>query len=99
YTVGEQFLASSRNQGKFDDYWPKTIQYFVRFDTYDADTNGARVGDKSYLTTFGLNAYFAETTRFQVNYVLRRNDQPVAGYTEARPKDSKSLVARFVYGF
>lgn len=99
YTVGEQFLASSRNLGKFDDYWPKTIQYFVRFDTYDADTNGARVGDKSFLTTFGLNAYFAETTRFQVNYVLRRNDQPVAGYTEARPKDSKSLVARFVYGF
>lgn len=99
YTVGEQFLASSRNQGKFDDYWPKTIQYFVRYDTYDADTEGGRRGDESKLTTFGLNAYFAETTRFQVNYVLRRNDSPLTGYTLARPKDTKSLVARFVYGF
>ncbi len=98
YTVGEQFLASSRNQGKFDDYWPKTVQYFVRYDTYDADKD-LTTGDKSYLTTFGVNAYFAETTRFQVNYVLTKNDEPTAGYTAARPKNTKGLVARFVYGF
>lgn len=99
YTVGEQFLASSRNQGKFDDYWPKTVQYFVRFDSYDADTASSADGDRTYLTTFGLNAYFAETTRFQVNYVLTRNDRPDGGYTDARPREAKSLVARFVYGF
>jgi phosphate-selective porin len=99
YTVGEQFLASSRNQGKFDDYWPKTIQYFVRFDTYDADTDSSVKGDESRLTTFGINAYFAETTRFQVNYVLRRNDEPSSGFTAARPRTTKGLVARFVYGF
>lgn len=99
YTVGEQFLASSRNQGKFDDYWPKTIQYFVRYDTYDADKDSARRGDKSYATTLGLNAYFAETTRFQVNYVLRRNDEPAAGYTANRPRNTNGVVARFVYGF
>jgi len=99
YTVGEQFLASSRGLGKFDDFWPKTIQYFVRFDDYDANKDSAVVGDKTRLTTFGLNAYFAETTRFQVNYVLARNDEPRAGYTDARPKHSQGLVARFVYGF
>lgn len=99
YTVGEQFLASSRGQGKFDDYWPKTVQYFVRYDTYDADKNGGATGDKSYLTTYGLNAYFAETTRFQVNFVQTRNDEPAGGYTAARPKKAKGLVARFVYGF
>lgn len=99
YTVGEQFLASSRNQGKFDDFWPKTVQYFVRLDEYDASTDDGVVGDKTRLTTFGVNAYFAETTRFQVNYVLARNDEPADGYTDARPKHTKGLVARFVYGF
>lgn len=99
YTVGEQFLASSRNQGKFDDYWPKTIQYFVRYDTYDADTESSRRGDKTRATTLGVNAYFAETTRFQVNYVIRRNDEPATGYTIARPRTTQGIVARFVYGF
>jgi phosphate-selective porin len=103
YTVGEQFLASSRQLGKFDDFWPKTVQYFVRYDTIDfdtADNSAASLGDKSYVTTFGVNAYFAETTRFQVNYLLTRNDAPLGGvYTNARPKDTKSLILRFVYGF
>lgn len=100
YTVGEQFLASSRSLAKFDDYWPKTIQYFIRFDSYDANTADGVVGDKTRQTTLGLNAYFAETTRFQVNYVLGRNDEPASGaYTDARPRTTKALVARFVYGF
>lgn len=105
YTWGEQFLASSRQQGKFDDYWPLSYQAFVRFDTFDSDTaNSATVratslGDKSRITTLGLNAFFAETTKFQLNYLITSNDQPISGYTLQRPRKARGLVAQFQYGF
>jgi hypothetical protein len=35
YSFGEQFLRSIRTSGKFDDWWPKTYQPFVRYDRYD----------------------------------------------------------------
>lgn len=105
YTWGEQFLASSKQQGKFDDYWPLSYQAFVRFDTFDSDTvnnpavRTSSVGDKSNITTLGLNAFFAETTKFQLNYLISTNDQPLAGYTLQRPRKTRGLVAQFQYGF
>src|SRR6185312_12286688 len=30
-SFGEQFVAGFRNQGRFDDWWPKTYQPFVRY--------------------------------------------------------------------
>jgi hypothetical protein len=105
YTWGEQFLNSSKQLGKFDDYWPLSYQAFVRFDTFDADTannvtlRANSLGDKSRITTFGLNAFFAETTKFQLNYLITANDQPLTGYTLQRPRTSRGLVAQFQYGF
>lgn len=72
YTWGEQFLASSKQQGKFDDFWPKSFQTFLRFDEFDADRSAAVVNDKVFATTLGLNVFFAETTKFQINYVRSR---------------------------
>lgn len=76
YTWGEQFLASSRALGKFDDWWPKSYQAFLRFDAWDPNTNAAAVTNADlnhYITTVGLNVFFAETTRFQINYLRTRN--------------------------
>ncbi|RZI84792.1 MAG: DUF3138 domain-containing protein [Rubrivivax sp.] len=105
YTWGEQFLNSSKQLGKYDDYWPKSYQAFVRYDIFDADTannaalRATSVGDKSQITTFGLNAFFAETTKFQLNYLIAANDSPATGHTLQRPRRTRGLVAQFQYGF
>ena len=106
YTWGEQFLGSERSLARYDDYWPKTYQAFVRFDVFDADTlndaaqRASSVGDKTSITTLGLNAFFAETTKLQLNYLLARNDaQASGGYTIDRPRRVQALQAQFQYGF
>lgn len=95
YTWGEQFLSSSRQQGKFDDYWPQSYQAFLRYDTFDPNDNARVVNDKQTRTTLGLNVFFAETTRFQINYFKDRNE---AG-TSAQPQRATGLQAQFVAGF
>lgn len=106
YTWGEQFLASEKSLAKYDDYWPKSYQAFVRFDSFDADTlndataRAGSVGDKTFITTLGLNAFFAETTKLQVNYLLARHDAPSTGvYTLDRPRKTQGLQVQFQYGF
>jgi hypothetical protein len=106
YTWGEQFLTSEKSLAKYDDYWPKSYQAFVRFDSFDADTlndvtvRAGSVGDKTFITTLGLNAFFAETTKLQVNYLLARNDAPSTGvYTLDRPRKTQGLQVQFQYGF
>ncbi len=99
YTWGEQFLASEKSLAKYDDYWPKSYQLFLRYDTFDADTRASVVGDKTNITTLGLNAFFAETSKLQFNYLLTRNDLPSAGYTADRPKHTQGVQVQFQYGF
>lgn len=88
YTWGEQFLASSRQQGKFDDYWPKSYQAFVRFDTWDPNRSALVQNDKKLATTLGLNVFFAETTKLQVNYVRTRSQLGGAKSTKDNPETS-----------
>jgi len=105
YTWGEQFLNASKQNGKFDDYWPLSYQLSLRYDTFDADTannpavRASSVGDKSRITTLGLNAFFAETTKFQLNYLITSNDRPLTDFTLQRPRTTRGLVAQFQYGF
>jgi hypothetical protein len=68
-SFGEQFVASFRQQGRFDDWWPKTYQPFFRYDRYNGDINKRR----DLITTYtgGFNLFFAETTKFQLNYNAR----------------------------
>ncbi len=86
YTWGEQFLNSSKQQGKFDDYWPKSYQAFVRFDTFDPNRSPGSITDRKLATTLGLNMFFAETTKFQINYVTTKNQLGTAVSTPANPE-------------
>lgn len=105
YTWGEQFLNSSKQQGKFDDYWPLSYQAFLRYDVFDADTRNNKafassLGDKQWVTTLGLNAYFAETTKLQFNLVHTHNQAPANGvYTLARPQSVNAFLTQFQFGF
>ena len=99
YTWGEQFLASEKTLAKYDDYWPKSYQAFVRYDTFDADTRATSVGDKTDILTLGLKAFFAETTKLQHNYLITRNDAPTTGFTADRPRKVNALQVQFQYGF
>jgi hypothetical protein len=99
YTWGEQFLASEKSVAKYDDSWPKSYQAFLRLDTFNADTRDTAVGDKTDIATLGLNAFFAETTKLQLNYLEVRNDEPATGYTANRPRKSHGVQVQFQYGF
>ncbi len=95
YTWGEQFLNSSKQQGKFDDYWPQSYQAFIRFDTWDPNRSHLSVDDKKIATTLGLNVFFAETTKFQANYVRTRNQLNGAPSTAVRPETENLWQIQF----
>src|SRR5690606_24950329 len=46
YTVGDQFYNSIKSNAKFDDFWPKSIQGYYRYDSYNPNKN-----QKDYLDT------------------------------------------------
>jgi hypothetical protein len=64
-SFGEQFVAGFRNQGRYDDWWPKTYQPFIRYDRFDPDKDQSN--DTITVVTLGLNLFVAETTKFQLN--------------------------------
>lgn len=90
YTWGEQWVASSRNQAKYDDYWPKSYQLFARYDTFDPNT--AVGNDKSDIATAGFNLFFAETTKFQLNLNYYKYENPAQ-------RNAKEVLAQFQFGF
>lgn len=69
YNFGEQFVRAYRDKPKYDDWWPKSYQPFIRWDYFDPDIR--RVGDDLAILTAGFNAFFAETTKLQLNYNSR----------------------------
>lgn len=89
WNFGEQFVKGFRNQGRYDDWWPKSYQGFYRYDTIDRDKNLAN--QSVDIHSLGLNAFFAETTKFQINLNHVNNDISNKSYNE--------LVAQFQYGF
>ena len=92
YSFGEQFLNSIKNQGKFDDWWPKTYQPFIRYDRYDPNVD---VGDNHIeLYTAGLNIFFAETTKFQLNATRR-----IQHTAPNQSTPSGEALAQFQFGF
>ena len=90
YTWGEQWVASSRAQAKYDDYWPKSYQLFARYDIYDP--NRALANDKSKIATAGFNLFFAETTKFQINLNHYQYENPAQ-------RSANELLAQFQFGF
>jgi hypothetical protein len=90
YTWGEQWVASSRAQAKYDDYWPKSYQLFARFDTFDPNVIVAN--DKTKIATAGFNLFFAETTKFQLNLNHYNYENPAQ-------RSTKEVLAQFQFGF
>ena len=101
YNFGEQFLRGYRAQGRFDDWWPKSYQPFFRYDTFDPDTAEAAARDRSDVYTLGFNVFFAETTKFQLNYNYkydRAAEQQAASNPLLTPKVNE-VLAQFQFGF
>lgn len=89
WNFGQQFVKGFRNQGRYDDWWPKSYQAFYRFDNIDRDNN---LNNQTIdIHSLGLNAFFAETTKFQLNINHVDNAITNQKYNE--------LVAQFQYGF
>ena len=89
YNIGEQFVKGYRAQGRYDDWWPKSYQPFYRYDRFDPNTDAPR--DAVKVHTVGLNVFFAETSKFQLN--LNRTT------FEATDKTTNDLLAQFQFGF
>lgn len=101
WTIGKQFLFANSalgtiplSTGRFDDYWPKSYQLFSRFDSFDpaVGKNSAVYGYKQEIATLGLNVFFAQTTKFQLNLNSIDNKNP------ARKRDNQ-VLAQFQFGF
>jgi hypothetical protein len=94
YTWGEQFLNSSKQQGKFDDFWPKSYQAFLRFDEWDPNRSGKAINDKIWVRTLGLNVFFAETSRLQINHLHTINQLGGATPTAAKPASANGWIVQ-----
>jgi hypothetical protein len=87
---GEQFVNGYRNQSRRDDWWPLTWQPFYRIDNWNADTSD---GDNNKeIRTLGLNVFFAETTKFQLNH-------SVTNQKSTDIKNAAETIAQFQFGF
>ncbi|WP_347460813.1 DUF3138 domain-containing protein [Acinetobacter sp. ANC 7454] len=100
YTLGDQFYNSIKSNAKFDDFWPKSIQGYYRYDNYNPNKDQDVVGvpgngwgeyDKHSL---GLNFFFAQTTKFQLalNHTKYQNET-------SSQKDFNEVVGQFQYTF
>ena len=69
YNFGEQFVKSYRDKAKYDDWWPQSYQPFIRWDYFNQNVNVK--GLDYYILTPGFNAFFAETTKLQLNYNIK----------------------------
>ena len=69
YNFGEQFVKSYRDRAKYDDWWPSSYQPFFRWDYWDQNVNIPN--NEQYILTPGFNAFFAETTKLQLNYNIK----------------------------
>ncbi|NTV01560.1 MAG: hypothetical protein HGB04_02070 [Chlorobiaceae bacterium] len=94
YNIGEQFVTGYKYQDRYDDWYPTTIQPFVRFDWWDSDTS--KTDNVTEITTIGLNWFLAQTTKLQLNYnIVNLGKTPAAAYDGPR----NQLLAQVQYTF
>ena len=67
----------------------KKLQSLIKYDSYDKDREMA--GDRSEVMAIGLNLFFTENTKFQINYELYRE--------ESGSRSNSALLAQFQAGF
>lgn len=87
-SFGEQFVSGFRNQGRYDDWWPKTYQPFARYDRFDPNKDAKN--DVVTVVTLGLNLFVAETTKFQANFNWTDDE---------RTKIQREILAQAQVGF
>ncbi|MGC3997698.1 MAG: hypothetical protein QM767_09470 [Anaeromyxobacter sp.] len=92
YSFGQQFLRSIKTQAKYDDWWPKTYQPFIRFDRWTPDQDQPRATND--IATLGFNVFFAETTKAQLEWHHR-----VQHVVDADSVSSDEVLAQLQFGF
>jgi len=97
WTFGEQFIPGYRNQSRSDDWWPVSYQVFYRADNWNPNTDDKE--NNIEIRTLGMNIFFAETTKFQLNYNLKSYYAAPDADKNRDKKDSSEIVAQFQYGF
>ncbi|ABQ28036.1 porin [Geotalea uraniireducens] len=90
YNFGEQFQKSYKEQTRYGDWYPQTIQPFLRFDRFDPDLDAE--DDRKDIYTIGFNWFFAPTTKLQLNYNIVSGQIPKA-------QKNNEFLAQFQYGF
>ncbi|MBE0471105.1 MAG: DUF3138 domain-containing protein [Methyloprofundus sp.] len=105
YTFGDQFYNSIKSVAKFDDWHPKSIQPFFRYDYFNPNDSNETLGgnrgngDDTVTTyTLGLNWFFAQTTKFQLE-LSHRDFETETTLLGAERKDDFALLAQFQYTF
>jgi hypothetical protein len=100
-SFGEQFVSGFRNQGRLDDWWPKTYQPFLRYDRFNNDRD--KSGRYTDIYTAGFNLFLAETTKFQFNYNLTNNPYTTKMGKEAEASNdvrwTHEVLLQAQYGF
>jgi hypothetical protein len=89
YNFGQQFVKGFKAQDRYDDWYPRTYQPFIRFDRWDPNKNVS--GDRTDIYTLGFNWFFAETTKLQFNYNIKEE--------ESTEVDNNEFLVQFQYGF
>jgi hypothetical protein len=90
FTFGEQWFSSSKTKGKYDDFWPKSYQFFGRYDAWNPDQTVAK-NDRTVYTA-GFNWFFAQTTKLQLNYNYYTYEDETKG-------EVKEYLGQFQFGF
>ncbi len=94
YNIGEQFVSGYKAQDRYDDWYPTTIQPFVRFDWWSPDTD--KTDNVTEITTIGLNWFLAQTTKLQLNYNIINLGAKQAA---SNPGPKNQFLAQVQYSF
>ncbi len=89
YNFGEQFVKNYKAQDRYDDWYPLTYQPFFRYDRFDPNTH--KGGDRTDIYTIGFNWFFAETTKLQLNYNIKKE--------QTNERNNNEFLAQFQFGF
>lgn len=89
YNFGDQFVNAVKQQDRYNDWYPLTYQPFFRYDRFTPDTSHTNTHTDIY--TIGFNWFFAETTKLQINYNIKK-EYPV-------DKSNDQLLVQFQFGF
>jgi len=98
FNKGQQFVRSFRGQAKYDDWWPKTYQPFIRWDNYKSESYNSNTQQKEQSTrtvsTLGFNYFFAQSSKVQLNLNHVNDDSK-----PANKRTSNEVLAQIQFGF